>query len=55
VAEAFGHMHTGRIRPAVLEAPWEVFGQSAEVDLDVYRGIPKPPMPDPDGIAAEQS
>lgn len=52
VAEAFRQMHKGRIRPAVLEAPWDVFGQSAEVDLDVYRGIPKPSMPDPDAILA---
>ena len=50
VAEAFRQIHTGRIRPAAIEAPWDVFGQAAEVDLDVDRRIPAPPMPDTDQI-----
>lgn len=51
VAEAFRQMHKGRIRPAAIEAPWDVFEQSSEVDLDVDRSIPPPPEPDPGEIA----
>ncbi len=50
VAEAFRSMHTGRIRPAAIEAPWDVFGQAAQVDLAVDRTIPAPPAPDTDRI-----
>lgn len=52
VAEAFRQMHGGRIRPAAIEAPWDVFGKSADVDLDVNREIPPPPVPDEDHIKA---
>lgn len=52
VAEAFRQMYSGRIRPAAIEAPWDVFGQSADVVLEVDRRIPAPPPPDHDGIRA---
>ncbi len=51
VAEAFRQMHTGRIRPAAIEAAWDVYGVAAPVDLDVDRSAPAPPEPDPDRIA----
>ena len=51
VAEAFRQMHTGRIRPAAIEAPWDVFEISADVVLDVDRDIPPPPPPDQDKVA----
>lgn len=50
VAEAFRQMGTGRVRPAALEAPWDVFGQAAAVDLDVDRSVPPPPAPDPERV-----
>ena len=50
VAEAFRQMQAGRIRPVALEAPWDVFGQKAEVSLDVNRDNPPPPVPDLDAI-----
>lgn len=46
VAAAFRSMQTGRIRPAAIEAPWDVFGKSADVVLDVDRSVPPPPPPD---------
>jgi acetolactate synthase-1/2/3 large subunit len=52
VAEAFRQMYQGRIRPAVLESPWDTFGESADVNLEVDRSIPVPPTPDRDSIAA---
>ena len=51
VAEAFRSMFAGRIRPAMIEAPWDVFGLAAQVDLAVDRSIPPPP-PDTDAVAA---
>ena len=51
VAQAFREMHGGRVRPAAIEAPWDVFGQAAEVDLEVDRAIPAPPAPDSDRVA----
>ena len=50
VSEAFRRMHSGRIRPAAIETPWDVFGQAAEVELNVNRDIPEPPAPDSDQI-----
>ena len=50
VAEAFRQMHGGRVRPAAIEAPWDVFGKAAQVDLDVDRTVPPPPAPDADRI-----
>jgi len=52
MAEAFKQLQTGRIRPVAVEAPWDVFGMSAEVDMDVSMELPKPPAADPDQIAA---
>lgn len=52
VAEAFRQLQTGRIRPVAIEAPWDVFGMQAEVDLNVSMAVPPPPQPDPDMIAA---
>ncbi len=50
VARAFREMRSGRPRPAAIEAPWDVFGQAAQVDLDVDRTVPAPPLPDTDRI-----
>jgi acetolactate synthase-1/2/3 large subunit len=52
VAEAYSQMLKGRIRPSMIEAPWDVYGMSGEVDLDVDRSIPAPPTPDQDMINA---
>ena len=52
VAEAFRQMHTGRIRPVSLEAAWDVWGASAPVSLEVDRGVPAAPEPDPDQVRA---
>jgi acetolactate synthase-1/2/3 large subunit len=51
VAEAFRQLQTGRIQPVAIEAPWDVFGMEAEVNLDVSMELPPPPEPDPDMIA----
>lgn len=52
MAEAFRQLASGRIRPVAVEAPWDVFGQKAEVTSPV-RATPIPaPLPDPDSIAA---
>lgn len=47
VAEGFRQMTNKRVRPVAIEAPWDVFGQSAMVDVDVYRGAEPAPTPDP--------
>ncbi|MEZ5727183.1 MAG: thiamine pyrophosphate-binding protein [Burkholderiaceae bacterium] len=52
VAEAFRRMTSTRVRPTALEAPWDVFGMTAAVELDVDRRAPPPPPPDPEQIAA---
>ena len=52
VAQAFREMHTGRVRPAAIEAPWDVFGQAADIDLDIDRTLSAPPSPDTDRIEA---
>lgn len=51
VAEAFRQMHTGRTRPAAIEAPWDVFETCGDVVLDVDRDIPPPPRPEQEEIA----
>ena len=51
VAEAFRKMGTGRVFPTAIEAPWDVYGMSGIVDLDVDRSLPTPPEPDPDLVA----
>ena len=50
VAQAFREMHSGRVRPAAIEAPWDVFGQAADVDLELDRSLAAPPSPDTDRI-----
>ena len=52
VAQAFREMHSGRVRPAAIEAPWDVFGQAADIDLDIDRTLSAPPSPDTDRIEA---
>ncbi len=44
VAEAFAQMTSGRMGPAALEMPWDVFTQKAAVDLRP----PSPPEPAPE-------
>ena len=51
VAEAFRQMHAGRVRPAAIEAAWDVYGVAAPVDLAVDRSLPAPPEPDPEQVA----
>jgi acetolactate synthase-1/2/3 large subunit len=51
VAEAFRQLQTGRVQPVAIEAPWDVFGMQAEVNLNVDMALPPPPEPDPDMIA----
>ena len=50
VKEAFRKLRSGRIRPVAIEAPWDVFGKAAEVDLDVNLELPAPPAPDTEQI-----
>ncbi|TRW95380.1 hypothetical protein FNJ84_16740 [Paracoccus sp. M683] len=50
--EAFRQMLSGRQRPVGIEAPWDVFGMSAEVaPPEPARPLPAP-EPDPDQVAA---
>jgi acetolactate synthase-1/2/3 large subunit len=52
MAEAFRQLASGRIRPVAVEAPWDVFGQRADV-APAMRATPIPaPHPDPESIAA---
>jgi acetolactate synthase I/II/III large subunit len=52
MAEAFRQLASGRVRPVAVEAPWDVFGQKAEV-APAARLPPIPaPTPDPGAIAA---
>lgn len=50
VAEAFKQLHTGRIRPVAIEAPWDVFGMKANVDMMAPKEIPAAPAANPDDI-----
>jgi acetolactate synthase-1/2/3 large subunit len=51
MAEAFRQLASGRVRPVAVEAPWDVFGQKADV-APALRMPPIPaPAPDPDSIA----
>ena len=52
MAEAFRQMTSGRKRPVGIEAPWDVFGMAAEVDLDVDLSPIPACSPDPDAIGA---
>ena len=50
VAEAFRQLTTGRVRPVAIEAPWDVFGLKAKVNMDFSLPIEPPPDPDPDAL-----
>jgi acetolactate synthase-1/2/3 large subunit len=53
VAEGFRQMTGRRIRPTAIEAPWDVFGQSALVELeDVHRAPEPAPQADPRKLVA---
>lgn len=52
MAEAFRQMTSGRKRPVGIEAPWDVFGMSGEVDAPTATAPRPAPTPDPDGIEA---
>ena len=52
MAEAFKQLTTGRIRPVAIEAPWDIFGLKADVELLAPSAPPPPPTADPDAIAA---
>jgi acetolactate synthase I/II/III large subunit len=52
MAEAFRQLASGRIRPVAVEAPWDVFGQKAELARAVRLAPIPAPTPDPDAIAA---
>ena len=51
MGEAFKQLSSGRVRPVAVEAPWDVFGAKALVDLDVPMELAPPPEPDPEAIA----
>jgi acetolactate synthase-1/2/3 large subunit len=53
--DGFRHLLSGRPRPVGIEAPWDVFGQSAEVDLATDPFTPAPLRPDPEIIDAAAS
>jgi acetolactate synthase-1/2/3 large subunit len=52
VAEAFRQLSSGRVRPVAIEAPWDVFGMTAEVTPVAPLEAFAPPVPDPDSIRA---
>jgi len=52
MAEAFRQLHSGRVRPVAIEAPWDVMGMKADVDPDVLAEPVPPPPPDTDQVAA---
>ncbi len=52
MTEAFRQMLSGRPRPVGVEAPWDVFGMSAEVELSLKAGQLPPPVPDPNHVEA---
>ncbi|WP_319826529.1 thiamine pyrophosphate-dependent enzyme [Thalassovita sp.] len=51
MAEAFRQMSSGRQRPVGIEAPWDVFGMAAEVDVPTPTTPLPAPTPDPAAIA----
>lgn len=51
MAEAFRQLRSGRVRPVAVEAPWDVFGQKAEIDPTADSTPVPPPEPDPDAIS----
>jgi acetolactate synthase I/II/III large subunit len=51
MAEAFRQLASGRVRPVAVEAPWDVFGQKADVAPPPRMSPIPAPAPDPDSIA----
>ena len=51
--QAFQHMLSGKHRPVGVEAPWDVFGQAAEVSKPKPARTIKAPVPDPADIESE--
>ena len=49
--EAFKQMLSGRQRPVGVEAPWDVFGMAAEVDMPEAAQPLAAPRPDPETVA----
>src|SRR5690606_38778746 len=49
--EAFRQMLSGRQRPVGVEAPWDVFGMAAEVDMPEAARPVAAPRPDPEAVA----
>ncbi len=52
MAEAFRQLRSGRVRPVAIEAPWDVFGKSADFDPDADATPEPPPEPDLGAIAS---
>ncbi|MCO4839342.1 MAG: hypothetical protein KC447_04410 [Rhodobacteraceae bacterium] len=50
--DGFRHLLSGRPRPVGIEAPWDVFGQSAEVTFTGAPFTPSPCLPDPEQISS---
>jgi len=48
--EAFKQMLSGRQRPVGVEAPWDVFGMAADVDMPVAAQPVAAPRPDPEAV-----
>lgn len=48
--EAFRQMLSGRQRPVGIEAPWDVFGMAAEVDMPEAAQPLAAPRPDPEAV-----
>ena len=52
MADVFRYMLNGRVRPAVIEAPWDVFGKVATVDSELPQAEVLPLAPEDDEIEA---
>ncbi|SOC82653.1 acetolactate synthase-1/2/3 large subunit [Ensifer adhaerens] len=51
MAEGFKEMLSGRQRPVGIEAPWDVFGMAADVDMPQVASPTPVPRPDPEVVA----
>lgn len=51
MAEGFKEMLSGRQRPVGVEAPWDVFGMAADVDMPQVASPTPVPRPDPELVA----
>lgn len=51
MAEGFKEMLSGRQRPVGVEAPWDVFGMAADVDMPQVASPTPVPRPDPEVVA----